>query len=396
MAGRSAPRRNDLLFAHERARRPRVPAEPPRPPFRQPLAARPDGQVRPDRPALDRRRRRIGRAVRRDVLHGPRPVRGAASRCRRTASRPPTARRGSSRSSGARSSRSTMFRLPVRFWRRCAFGSSLGGDRIEATFEREWPKIRREIDEGRLAMLGLIRVAGMNPFKLTGNHQVIAYGYAEDGRGVTLRIYDPNWPDSDDVTAVLRLDEALRPTSLESVDRRTAPRLLPRPVQARRPPRLALTRAARAPAALSYSFGSSWASVWAPANRSPSSATRSTTLRIVNEFGRSDGSSSSSQPIGAETGAPGRRPHGVRRDERLDERVLGVVEPGPALALADRSTPTTRGRAPSPRSPATAARPRRSCRGTCTSARSAARPGCRACRSASGRPRTPRCSNAAR
>jgi hypothetical protein len=108
------------------------------------------------------------------------------------------------------------FRLPVRFWRRSAFGSSLGGDRAKASFEKEWPKIRREIDEGRLAMLGLIRVAGLNPFKLTGNHQVIAYGYAEDGRGVTLRIYDPNWPDNDNVTATLRLDDALRPTHLES------------------------------------------------------------------------------------------------------------------------------------------------------------------------------------
>ena len=108
------------------------------------------------------------------------------------------------------------FRLPMRFYRRSAFGSSLGRDRIKQTYEREWPKIRREIDEGRLAMLGLVRVAGKNPFGLTGNHQVIAYGYAEDGRGVTLRIYDPNWPDNDNVTAVLRLDEAFRPTSLAS------------------------------------------------------------------------------------------------------------------------------------------------------------------------------------
>jgi len=108
------------------------------------------------------------------------------------------------------------FRLPARFYRRSAFGSSLGGDRAKTSFEKEWPKIRREIDEGRLAMIGLIRVAGLNPFKLTGNHQVIAYGYAEDGRGVTLRIYDPNWPDNDNVTATLHLDDALRPTKLES------------------------------------------------------------------------------------------------------------------------------------------------------------------------------------
>ena len=107
------------------------------------------------------------------------------------------------------------FILPVRFWTRSALGGSLGSDRAASTFEREWPKVRRQIDEGRLAMVGLIRVAGVNPFKLTGNHQVIAYGYAEDGRGVTLRLYDPNWPDRDDVTVTIHLDPALRPTRLE-------------------------------------------------------------------------------------------------------------------------------------------------------------------------------------
>ena len=93
--------------------------------------------------------------------------------------------------------------------------ASFGGDRARAAYEREWPRIRREIDEGRLAMIGLIRVGAFNPFKLSGNHQVIAYGYAEDGRGVTLRLYDPNWPDRDDVTAKLHLDPAFRPTGLE-------------------------------------------------------------------------------------------------------------------------------------------------------------------------------------
>ena len=107
------------------------------------------------------------------------------------------------------------FRVPIRFYARSAFGSLFGSDRAKATFEDEWPKVRREIDEGRLAMIGLIRVAGKNPFKLTGNHQVIAYGYDEDGRGVTLRLYDPNWPDNDAVTATLHLDEALRPTGLD-------------------------------------------------------------------------------------------------------------------------------------------------------------------------------------
>ena len=106
-------------------------------------------------------------------------------------------------------------RLPFRFWLRSAFGASFGGDRAQSTYEREWPRIRAELDAGRLAMLGLIRVAAVNPFRLTGNHQVIAYGYAEDGRGVTLHLYDPNWPDRDDVTATIALDPSFRPTGLE-------------------------------------------------------------------------------------------------------------------------------------------------------------------------------------
>jgi hypothetical protein len=106
-------------------------------------------------------------------------------------------------------------RVPVRFWLRSALGASFGGDRARSTYEKEWPRIRAEIDAGRLAMLGLIRVAGKNPFKLTGNHQVIAFGYAEDGRGVTLNLYDPNWPDNDTVTASIRLDPAFRPLGLD-------------------------------------------------------------------------------------------------------------------------------------------------------------------------------------
>ena len=105
-------------------------------------------------------------------------------------------------------------RLPLQFWWRSAIGGSLGGGRARASFEAEWPKIKREIDGGRLAMLGLIRVARINPFGLTANHQVIAYGYAEDGRGVTLDLYDPNWPDRDDVTVTISLDPAFRPTGL--------------------------------------------------------------------------------------------------------------------------------------------------------------------------------------
>jgi hypothetical protein len=105
-------------------------------------------------------------------------------------------------------------RVPVRYWLRSALGGSFGGDRARATLENEWPRAKAELDAGRVIQIGLIRVASWNPWQLTMNHQVMAWGYAEDGRGVTLNLYDPNWPDRDDVTIKIHLDPALRPTGL--------------------------------------------------------------------------------------------------------------------------------------------------------------------------------------
>jgi hypothetical protein len=104
--------------------------------------------------------------------------------------------------------------VPLRFWLRSALGGSFGGDRARDTLDNEWPKARAAIDAGRLVPIGLIRVATADPRKLTSNHQVIVWGYAEDGRGVTLRLYDPNWPDRDDVAIAIDLDPALRATGL--------------------------------------------------------------------------------------------------------------------------------------------------------------------------------------
>lgn len=87
---------------------------------------------------------------------------------------------------------------------------SLGGIRRQSRsyvmVHDEWPKVRSALDAGRLAMLGLIRVVDNDPFKLNKNHQVLAYGYDLHGPRLTLRIYDPNWPNDDEVT--LRLDVA--------------------------------------------------------------------------------------------------------------------------------------------------------------------------------------------
>ncbi len=93
-------------------------------------------------------------------------------------------------------------RGPLRFWRFAAMGQD--GLR-RRTLESEWPRIRAEIDAGRLPMVGLIRHHGWNPFHLTKDHQVLAHAYETAGPTgpTTIRLYDPTWPNRDDVTLTL-------------------------------------------------------------------------------------------------------------------------------------------------------------------------------------------------
>jgi len=91
-------------------------------------------------------------------------------------------------------------RTPLRFWWMGAFGR----DRIaRRTRETQWPRIRATIDAGRLAQVGLVRHIGLNPLNLTRSHQVVGYGYTIEGDTVRLSLYDPNWPDRDDVAVVI-------------------------------------------------------------------------------------------------------------------------------------------------------------------------------------------------
>jgi hypothetical protein len=83
----------------------------------------------------------------------------------------------------------------------------LGIDRHSRTWVMvnvEWPAIRRDLDGGSLATVGLVKVVGRDPNQLGLNHQVVAYGYDLDGSTVTLRLYDPNFPNDEEVT--LRFD----------------------------------------------------------------------------------------------------------------------------------------------------------------------------------------------
>lgn len=93
-------------------------------------------------------------------------------------------------------------RGPLRFWLAAAMPPSALARR---TLEIEVPRIRSEIDAGRLVLVGLVRHHGWNPFDLTKDHQVLAYAYEgePESGSTTIRIYDPNWPDRDDVSVTV-------------------------------------------------------------------------------------------------------------------------------------------------------------------------------------------------
>jgi hypothetical protein len=55
-------------------------------------------------------------------------------------------------------------------------------------------------------VLGLVTVDSAWPGLLGHNHQVLAYGYEQDGRSVSLGVYDPNTGRSDDVRIVFGID----------------------------------------------------------------------------------------------------------------------------------------------------------------------------------------------
>jgi hypothetical protein len=77
------------------------------------------------------------------------------------------------------------------------------------TVALQWPHVRRALDAGRLAALGLIRPRSRNPLRLGENHQVLAWGYDLDevSGALSIAVYDPNHAGRDDVTLALNLRE---------------------------------------------------------------------------------------------------------------------------------------------------------------------------------------------
>lgn len=68
------------------------------------------------------------------------------------------------------------------------------------TVEEEWPRVRAVLDAGQPAPLGLVQVHSLDPRQIGRNHQVLAYGYGVSGGAVSLRVYDPNYPNDDGLT----------------------------------------------------------------------------------------------------------------------------------------------------------------------------------------------------
>jgi hypothetical protein len=89
------------------------------------------------------------------------------------------------------------------------------------TVNDEWPAIKNDLDNDQPSPLGLILVESLNPFDVGKNHQVLAYGYKLDEATNDLRVfvYDPNWPDHDEITLSVNIADPASPSSVSySVD----------------------------------------------------------------------------------------------------------------------------------------------------------------------------------
>jgi hypothetical protein len=87
------------------------------------------------------------------------------------------------------------------------FGRHVVTDRGLAwrTIKTQWPQITADLDHGTPAALGVVTVASSAPADLGHNHQVLAYGYDKSGSQITVRVYDPNSGQRDDI--YIRFDQ---------------------------------------------------------------------------------------------------------------------------------------------------------------------------------------------
>jgi hypothetical protein len=89
--------------------------------------------------------------------------------------------------------------------------------RASVMLEDEWPLIKTLLDAGHVVPLGLIRVKSKQLHDLCKNHQVLAYGYDLHGADLTVWLYDPNYPDQDNVHIQLSTASMQAPVPLTYV-----------------------------------------------------------------------------------------------------------------------------------------------------------------------------------
>jgi len=83
------------------------------------------------------------------------------------------------------------------------------------TILEEWPKIKNDLDNGRLSSLALVTLFSLNPGDMGNNHQVLAYGYDLGADGIlTLKLYDPNSPLDDNIRLSLSLNNPAHTTPI--------------------------------------------------------------------------------------------------------------------------------------------------------------------------------------
>jgi hypothetical protein len=80
------------------------------------------------------------------------------------------------------------------------------------TIRVQWPQIVRDLDKGLPVALGVVTTASHDPRDLALNHQVLAYGYEKTDSQVTVRVYDPNRGQRDDVTIRFTTSSPSKPT----------------------------------------------------------------------------------------------------------------------------------------------------------------------------------------
>jgi hypothetical protein len=83
------------------------------------------------------------------------------------------------------------------------------------TIRVQWPQIKKDLDRGVPCGLGLVTTASRKPKDLGLNHQVLAYGYETRPELVTVRVYDPNSGQNDDISIGFDPRSPTKPTTFE-------------------------------------------------------------------------------------------------------------------------------------------------------------------------------------